>query len=234
MLLVVLPVSPWLYPKSVCMVNELTLDDKTLLQSLIAARDKARDELGSELQDNVCQLLASAQLLLRIVGQEGGSNTGLLNKGLLHLGMAMAEIRKITQSFNAGVVHDLGLEAAIRSLLEAAPPAISTFLDFDDDLEQQLSPALKLMVYRIIQEQTDNIYRYANAACLSVELRLEDDQLYFSISDDGKGFNTQQPRKGMGFIIIQNRVASFHGSFSLLSAPGTGCHLEIRVPLNCF
>ncbi|HEY4148762.1 MAG TPA: ATP-binding protein [Chitinophagaceae bacterium] len=202
-----------------------------LLHSLIAARDKARDELGVELQDNICQLLASAQLLIELAREEAAGAGGVLNKGLLHLNMAMKEIRKIAQSFNGAVVQDLGLEAAIDSWLESAPSPMKTYLDFDEELERALSPTLKLMIYRVVQEHTENIYHHAHAGGLSIELRRKDQQLCFTISDDGKGFNTKQPHKGMGLAIIQNRVASFQGSFSVQSAPGKGCQLLIHLPL---
>ncbi len=207
-----------------------TNENGTLLHSLITARDKARDELGAELQDNICQLLASAQLLIELAREEAAGAGGLLNKGLLHLNMAMREIRKIAQSFNGAIVQDLGLEAAIESWLESALTD-EDLPDYDEGLERLLSPALKLMIYRVVQEHTENIYRHAHAGGLSIELRRKDQQLCFTISDDGQGFNTKQPNKGMGLCHYSKPVASFQGSISVQSAPGKGCQLLIHLPL---
>jgi two-component system sensor histidine kinase UhpB len=205
----------------------------TLLQSLIASQDVQRDELGRELHNNVNQLLASARLLLEVAQQDSGPDNSLLEKGLQYLNTAISEIRKITRSLNTAAVEDVGLEAAIRQLLATGVGGgpLNAGVDYDNRLNDALTPAIKLMVYRILQEQLQNIHRYAAAGHISVTLMKTGQSLYYSITDDGRGFNVNEPAKGMGFIVIQNRVAAFNGTFHLYSAPGKGCRLEIELPL---
>jgi len=209
-------------------------ESNTLLQSLIASQDEQRDELGRELHNNVNQLLASARLLLEMAREDAGPDGGMLEKGLQCLNQAISEIRKITQTLNTAAVEDIGIEAAIRQLLATGcgRKPINASVDYDARLNQALTPSEKLMVYRIIQEQLQNIYRYADAAHISVTLIKAGPSLYFSITDDGRGFHVSQPRKGMGLLVIQNRVAAFNGIFRLHAAPGKGCRLEIELPLQ--
>ena len=204
-----------------------------LLQSLISSRDAHRDELGRELHNNVNQLLASARLLLELAKEDSGPGADLLEKGLQCLNKAISEIRKITQSLNTAAVEDIGLEAAIGQLLATGCGGvpIDASFDYDNRLEKALIPGIKLMVYRIIQEQMQNIYRYAGARYISVTLVKAGHSLYFSIADDGRGFDTHLSHKGMGFIIIQNRLAAFNGTLRVYSAPGKGCRLEMELPL---
>jgi len=208
-------------------------ESSTLLQSLITSRDAQRDELGRELHNNVNQLLASARLLLELAKADNGPEAALLDKGLQCLNKAISEIRKITQSLNTAAVEDIGLEAAIGQLLATGCGGrpIDASFDYDDRLEEVLMPGIKLMVYRIIQEQLQNIYRYAGARYISITLVKAGQSLYFSIADDGRGFDVNLPHKGMGFIIIQNRLAAFNGTFRVYSAPGKGCRLEMEIPL---
>lgn len=207
-----------------------------LLQSLIISQDEKRDELGKELHNNVNQLLASAHLLLEMGRRQNTGDTELLDRGLTCLNNAIAEIRKITQSHNSAAVADLGLEAAIGQLITAGPshPHIDTCVNYDPQLEDALSPALQLTLYRIIQEQLSNVYRHAQAASVCIRLQKHDRQLHLSISDDGKGFDVKRAARsrGMGLIIINNRVAAYDGAFQLHAAPGKGCRLEIAIPLQ--
>jgi len=211
-------------------------ESSTLLQSIIASQDEQRDELGRELHNNVNQLLASARLLLEMAREDFSADTKFLEKGLQCLNAAILSIRKITQSLNTAAVDDLGLEAAIRQLLSTGGggKAIDASIDYDERLNDILSPCMKLMIYRVIQEQMHNIYRYAGAKHISVTLMKMGQSLYFSIADDGRGFDVNRPHKGMGFVIIQHRVTAFNGTFRLYSAPEKGCRLEIELPLQTF
>ena len=204
-----------------------------LVQSLIARQDEQRDELGKKLQENISQLLASAHLLLDMARKDCNNNTGLLEKSLLCVNQAMTEINQLAYSLDTSIVDDTGLEAGVRQLLAAGREGryIKARVDYDGQLDEALSPAQKLMVYRIVQEQMENIYSYADARCIHVALQKQEQRLCLSIRDDGKGFDTKRSGRGMGFIIINNRVASFDGSFELYTAPGKGCRLEIEVPL---
>ena len=204
-----------------------------LVQSLIARQDEQRDELGKELQDNISQLLASAHLLLDMARENGSGDATLLEKSLLCVNQAMTEINKIAYSLDSSIVEDTGLEAGVRQLVAAGREGkhLKACIDYDEQLDQALSPALKLMIYRIVQEQLENIYSYADAQCVFIRMQQQGQQLSISIQDDGKGFDTKHARRGMGFIIINNRVASFDGRFELYAAPGKGCRLEIELPL---
>lgn len=207
-----------------------------LLQSLIERQDERRDELGKELHNNVNQLLASARLLLEMAREEnGGGDTDLLGKGLQCLDEAIIGIRRITRSLNSGIVDDIGLEAAIGQLMNSGwgGQQIRACISYDPLLDEALPPAVQLMVYRIIREQMENIYRYADAQCISIVLEKRYRSFRLTVADDGKGFDVRRAArsKGMGFIVINNRVAAYDGIFELFAAPGEGCRLEIEVPL---
>jgi signal transduction histidine kinase len=109
---------------------------------------------------------------------------------------------------------------------------IETRFKYDAKLDKTLSDDQKLMIFRILQEQTNNIIKYADATNVIISLKEQNNQVYLSISDDGKGFDTSVQSKGIGFINIYNRVDAFGGEVKLISAPGKGCSLEIVFPLT--
>ena len=65
-----------------------------------------------------------------------------------------------------------------------------------------------------------------------IELLFEFYEVYLSITDNGKGFDTSIQSKGIGFINIYNRIDAFGGEVKLNSSPGKGCSLEIIFPIT--
>ena len=90
----------------------------------------------------------------------------------------------------------------------------------------------QLMLYRIVQEQMNNIRKYAKATKGIIQIAIRNRSLYISITDNGVGFDTNKKGKGIGLRNIQSRVSFYSGFFNIISAPGQGCVLEASIPLN--
>jgi two-component system, NarL family, sensor kinase len=91
---------------------------------------------------------------------------------------------------------------------------------------------IELMLYRITQEQLNNINKYAKATKTVITVRIAAEKLFLSIADDGAGFDTGKKMKGIGLRNIANRVEFYNGALEIISAPGEGCRLVIEIPLN--
>jgi len=108
-------------------------------------------------------------------------------------------------------------------------PSVKTCLvcKIENDL---LEDDLKLNIYRIIQEQTSNIVKHANAANVDISVIANDHIIEIAVTDDGKGFDINKKREGIGISNIINRVESFNGEVVLKSTRGKGCKLLIEIP----
>jgi two-component system sensor histidine kinase UhpB len=89
----------------------------------------------------------------------------------------------------------------------------------------------KIAVYRIIQEQLNNIIRHANARKVLVELSVKSNEIDLTIEDDGKGFDPKKIRKGIGLKNIHHRVEYYHGKISLETEKNKGCKMKIFLNL---
>jgi signal transduction histidine kinase len=90
---------------------------------------------------------------------------------------------------------------------------------------------MKLMIFRIIQEQVSNIIRHSGANSITIKLQSDAEFIVFSIEDNGQGFDPQHHKKGMGLKNIANRVALFDGRVDIESAPGKGCSVTVNIPV---
>jgi signal transduction histidine kinase len=102
---------------------------------------------------------------------------------------------------------------------------------FNQGLEEKLSNDQKIMIYRIIQEQTNNIIKYAAARSVQILINESRENVRLIVGDDGKGFDPSQKPKGIGFTNIFNRADAYNGKVNIISSPGNGCILELQFPL---
>ena len=93
--------------------------------------------------------------------------------------------------------------------------------------ENALLPEQKINVYRIIQEQLNNILKHAQASSVSIELNKQREQIRLCVEDDGKGFDPRMRRNGVGISNIMSRAELYNGKVEIDSSPGKGCKLEV-------
>jgi len=87
------------------------------------------------------------------------------------------------------------------------------------------------MIYRLVQEATTNIMKYAHAAQVWVSLGLDHGQVAVSVRDDGVGFDTRaQVRSAYGLVGMRFRVEAVGGTLTLVSAPGQGTLIQVKLP----
>ena len=89
------------------------------------------------------------------------------------------------------------------------------------------------MIFRIVQEQTSNILKHAEADSAVIRLKHEGDMVNLQISDNGKGISIEQQShvKGSGSSI--SPIGSMHnGTMEIITTPGKGCTLDIHFPVE--
>jgi len=156
----------------------------------------------------------------------------MVNMALRGVSDVINEVRSISRSLVSPTLRDLGFIDAINDLLDSIRSTQSLTIDldyyeFDEDL---LPENKKLALYRIIQEQLNNIIKHAAARHVSIILRLTDSNVLLQIKDDGVGFDLFKVRKGLGITNMTNRAELFGGSALLTSSPGNGCEVNVCLP----
>ncbi len=210
-------------------------NQRIISRTIIKAEEKERNRLGAELHDNVNQLLVSARLYIALEKKKPNKDLEYLDKADEHLSMAIEEIRELTRRLTSSVVVNEGIERCIEeiaaSMRELRGIRLQTYIS--DIAVSNLSAEQQLMVYRIIQEQTSNILKYAETKDAAISLQVVNNDAELVISDNGKGFDkTEQKLTGIGFSNIFNRVDAYDGKMEIISSPGKGCKLIITFPIK--
>ncbi|HSZ34965.1 MAG TPA: ATP-binding protein, partial [Puia sp.] len=125
------------------------------------------------------------------------------------------------------------LKEQIKSLIKTMEEGIGFKISFEYDLPNQaeLLDDLKLNIYRVIQEQLNNVYKHASASRVQIKMTAENRQIHVQINDNGIGFEIGMKKSGVGIVNIINRIESFNGKVGFETKPGIGCKLDIRIPM---
>jgi signal transduction histidine kinase len=213
------------------LLDEKVNNQKQLAEAIIRAQEEERRQLGEELHDNINQILATTKLYLDLARDNPAMQQDLMEKSADNISLVISELRKLSKSLSPPSLGDLGLVASIEDLLNSILYATKLQVSFFHDgfSEEGIANEKKLIIYRIIQEQVNNIIRHADAHQVSIELNSNTTHINLTIQDDGKGFNPSVPYGGIGLKNIKNRAKLYNGSMHIDSAPGEGCVLHVRV-----
>jgi PAS domain S-box-containing protein len=216
------------------LLNEKVKQQQRINRTTIAAQEEERDNISKELHDNVNQLLMSTKLYINLARKQPENAFELLLKAEEYQLQAVEEIRKLSKKLNSSLVKVLGLKKSIQEIVNSFCQLndIPVSFEYDDDLEDLLMDEQKLMLFRIVQEQSNNIRKYANAGRVSLSLTRNNDRISLVISDDGVGFKVEEVKtRGIGLTNIASRVNVLNGIFRIDSYPGNGCTLTVNFPL---
>jgi signal transduction histidine kinase len=97
--------------------------------------------------------------------------------------------------------------------------------------ESVIGDKLKLTIYRIVQEQVNNILKHAKAKTVFITLQQQATAIELNITDDGIGFDITQKRNGVGLQNIISRTSIHNGTVKITSEPGKGCDLTVKFVL---
>jgi signal transduction histidine kinase len=94
---------------------------------------------------------------------------------------------------------------------------------------ENLPPVTREMLFRIAQEALANVARHSSASRVEISIEYGKDADVLVIKDDGRGFDTSAQHSGLGLHSMQERAESLGGSFSVVSEPGRGTRIVVRL-----
>jgi two-component system sensor histidine kinase UhpB len=159
--------------------------------------------------------------------------SGAIEKSYENVNLAMGEIRHLSKHL-VGPAFDTSLRDSLQELtgeLNAITPIDITFQATCFD-ESEVDENMKVMIYRIVQEQMNNILKHAAASEVQITVTTNRESVQLRIEDNGVGFDMNKKAKGIGLRNIDNRVKFHKGKLHIQSSPGQGCIIAIEVPLK--
>jgi signal transduction histidine kinase len=209
-------------------------------QGLAMVEDILR-RISRELHDNTCQALMAIKLdlalLERRLAGESVPLRGAVDDIRQRLMQVMHEVREMSHLIYPPVLDDFGAVAAIESMAAKVNEAAGMRIDVEcTDPDARFAPSVELLLFRVFQEAFTNVMKHAEATRVVVRVVPEERLVRLEVEDDGRGFDAvayfrrPPPSAGVGLLGMRERVGHQGGSLNVVSRPGGGTRIVIRVP----
>lgn len=206
-------------------------EQQLVMRAQMEGQEKERQVISAELHDSINQQLSTAKIYLDYARANEKEREELIGRSAEVVTRAIQEIRSLCYSLTPVGLKDMGLKEAVEDLCRSYTSVGKLNIEFNYYIgDLSLTEDLQFVLYRIIQEQMNNIARHSKAEYVRIELEYDTGNILVLISDDGVGFNPDTVREGLGFANMRNRVSVYKGKIEVDTAPGQGCRLIVKIP----
>ena len=214
-----------------------------LTSQLLSAQERERKRISMELHDELGQSLAVLKLQIRAIERGLGDDQQDLKAGcleLLHyLDGVIDDVRRISRDLSPSILEDLGLQSALKYLINGFSKHYTVSQAFEvEDLDQLFPAEGQIIIYRIFQECLTNISKHAGATEVSVAVKEYDGLISLMIEDNGAGFDPalvlarRATGRGLGLAALDERARMLGGTLEIRSQPGAGTRMTCVIPVD--
>jgi PAS domain S-box-containing protein len=228
--------------------RELRLDDRlaqlwfcvdvtersTLRAALHRASSEERLRVSRELHDGLGQELTGISFVLGGVAAQmrrgDPPDTAEIDRVAELVRSALRSCRMIARGL-APLPDDMPLADALRMLVERLSGGDGATVELDVKLAARafvLPVHVKDGMFRICQEAVANALRHSGGSVVSIALDATEFGISLTVWDDGRGFDRQRARSGMGLRTLRLRAEEIGAVLSIDSRPGAGSCIECR------
>ena len=193
------------------------------------SNEQLLNHVGAELHDGPIQTLSLAML----VSDSAGQGPAPAPKALV--AKAMAEMRAISSGLILPELDGLSLAETILLAIDRHENLTGTRVERAlGALPSDMSHALKVCAYRLVQEGLNNAFRHAGGLGQKVEARQSSDDILIVIRDRGGGhpmpLASRSDRSGLGLQGIRNRLEVHGGRLEVHVDPASGSEVRATLP----
>ena len=217
------------------MLEQEVRKEQELAEARLQAEDQQRYEIGQDLHDGVGQMLVYINMYIGMLKSKGT----LTKKELTALEKALQntidQVRTLSRLLAPPELKDIGLRESIRELINSCSvmkKPTFTLEIYSPQEDYNLNLSKKRMIYRVVQELLNNTFKHAEADHVTLTLHFDKKNFYLVYEDDGRGFDLQNIRKGIGLDSIQSRIKFHQGALEIKSELGKGSITRISIPIG--
>lgn len=200
------------------------------------ANEELIGRIGLDLHDGPIQLLSLLMLRLSKLRPTGKKEEDESNRMAIQdlTTTVIQELRTLSTGLVLPEISDLTVAQAIRLAVERHENLTGSKVQVDlGRMPRRMPVALKICVYRIVQESLSNSFRHAGGAGQHVEAGLVGERFALKISDRGGGLSEVSAQRGsdpkLGLRGIRNRVQAFGGVVEIRSSQ-SGTEVDVELP----
>lgn len=213
---------------------------RSLASELVLTEERERRRLAMDLHDSIGQTLAISRIKLDELQSASSSLAHIeaLDDVCKQIAQAIQQTRSLTFDLSPPALYELGLEAALESLVERMQQKHSLIFQFKDDKRPKpLNQHLAILLFRAVRELLINVVKHARARSVRTFIEANAGEVRITVEDDGVGFDISNIESyyssgKLGLLSIKERLHHLGGRFEVFSRLGQGTHVTLSAPLK--
>ncbi len=198
------------------------------IQSALKAEKAERDLIAHDLHDSVSSLLTVVKNNMNLYLDSEYKETGYFSNAFDVLGKSITELRRVVYHLKSFILTKEGVGAALGDFCCFIPNTEFHFKDFN----RRFDPDKEYVLYDCACELINNALKHSGASRIDVHLNMDEETVYLSVADNGKGFDPQTIKPGIGLENIRSNLSAFGGHLDILSEPGKGTEANIDMEIK--
>lgn len=216
-------------------LKEMTLSKSESLKAIIKTQEDERSRFAKDLHDGAGQYLSFLKFNLNSIESAIGDAYPAIKVKLKEqvklVDNVVNDLRQFAYALMPPVLERIGLKAALEELLDYYKSSTDLIVEYYlEEKKKPLSKYYKIHVYRAIQEILSNAVKHSSCTKINVQLLAYPNHNLIIIEDNGKGFNTESEKKGMGLKNLNSRIALLNGKIDIDSQINHGTTITLEVP----
>ncbi|MCI3920054.1 sensor histidine kinase [Paenibacillus sp. TRM 82003] len=212
--------------------NNAELAEKARLSAIVEERQR----LARDLHDAVSQQLFAISMTATALGRTLDKDIEKAKRQVTLIeemsSVAQSEMRALLLHLRPVHLEGKPFAVALRELLQELSTKMPVAIQWEMDEEIRLAKGVEDQLFRIAQEAISNTLRHSRAEKLEMKLLRRVDGVRLSFRDNGIGFDLgQKKQSSFGLMSMSERVSEIGGFLHIVTAPGKGTKIEIRVPV---
>lgn len=215
---------------------QLNEEREKRLSAQITGQERERHRISRELHDGLGQLLLAMRLRLKGASDSDPVTGEICNEeisGLLN--ETIDEVKRISYGLSPVMLLELGIVKALGRYCQEMAARSGIKIEFVSyGISDPPAGEISTHLFRIAQEALSNAIRHANPSEIDLQLLGSKDKFTLVIQDNGNGFEFKPQRylPGNGIDNMRDRVTIINGQFEILSVPGTGTTITVKIPIK--
>lgn len=202
-------------------------------------REEEKTRIARELHDDLGQLLTALKIDMthfeeKIENKIDDAAAGGLRAIYGLIDQLVSSVRRIAADLRPVMLDDLGPIPAIDWFIQEFSARHQIVVNAQLDMsEVAFNRDSGTEVFRMVQEGLTNIARHSGASEANIEIARDEPFCVVKISDNGRGAlpDARRSRKSFGLLGMRERAARLGGEIKVVTAPGEGFALTVRLPL---
>jgi len=216
---------------------------RDLSSRLLSVQEEERKRIAGEIHDTLGACLSAikfkVEAALQHVGETATVETESFRPLIPVIQEGIDECRRLQMDLRPPMLDDLGLLPTLSWFCRRFETIYSA-IQIEQEIgieEAEILNAMKIVIYRVIQEAMNNVAKHSKGDLVRLSLRKMGGKIELALEDNGQGFDlkevlgSESRKRGLGLTSMRERIELSGGSFSIESTEGRGTTVRGSWPL---